>query len=58
MVENKERNDEHSAQPAQQRKPYEKPEIVYWQPLEAAASVCSSSPGPGKSGPTCSVAFS
>ncbi|MBI3952047.1 MAG: hypothetical protein HY314_16495 [Acidobacteria bacterium] len=39
-----------------ERKPYEKPMIIYRQPLEAKAAVCS--PSPGKSDATCTVAFS
>lgn len=40
-----------------ERKPYEKPMIVYRQPLEARASVCSPQP-PGKSDATCTSGFS
>ncbi|RMG54351.1 MAG: hypothetical protein D6723_05225, partial [Acidobacteria bacterium] len=39
------------------RKPYEKPMIVYRQPLEARASICNPGAG-GKSDATCTVAFS
>jgi hypothetical protein len=37
------------------RKPYEKPMIIYRQPMEARATVCSA---PGKSDTTCTTAFS
>lgn len=40
-----------------ERKPYEKPTIVYRQPLEARASVCTPAP-PGKSDANCTQAFS
>ncbi|GEM_PF-1934731 len=39
------------------RKPYEKPMIVYRQPLEARASICNPGAG-GKSDASCTVAFS
>jgi len=39
-----------------ERKPYEKPTIVYRQPLEARASVCTG--GGAKSDASCTIAFS
>jgi len=46
------KNDE----PKRQRKPYEKPAILYREPLEAVASSCTTSPG--KSSPAESCSFS
>ncbi len=41
------------------KKPYEKPQIVYQQPLEAVASSCSiASQGKGTSDPSCMFQFS
>lgn len=43
--------------PQGRRRPYEKPSILWREPLEAMASECTSVPG-GKSDAVCTIAFS
>jgi hypothetical protein len=51
-------NEQRSSNPEiVQRKPYERPMIIYRQPLEARAAVCTPHP-PGKADATCMTAFS
>jgi hypothetical protein len=52
-------SEQSSPEPKDTRKPYEKPRVLYREPLEAVAAACTPAP-PGKSGPAemCNVGSS
>lgn len=45
------------AEDTEDKKPYEKPAVIFERPLEALAAACTPTP-PGKAGPNCTTAFS
>jgi hypothetical protein len=46
-----------NAEEAQEKKPYEKPAVIFERPLEALAAACTPTP-PGKATLSCTTTFS